>query len=621
MKGTIQNNIISLPHTPQYKMHKYFARRPYNVFSNLVSHYTDPGDVILDIFCGGGVTIFEGCKLKRNVIGVDINPLAAFITKMQMFNDDIKELKRTLNDFIDKNVSKFANLYDVEFDDDKGNCKWIEWTYVVECPDCKSKIALTDSNKIKNGVYKCPNSECKNHTQGIARTKCHNKGSIPIRVNYVSYLDGKKKVKNLTASESKKIMQLEASLKEKLSGCAFPSFEFPLNWDRQKEDKLFEKGIIRYNDLFSERNLYILSQVFAAIMQKKAKNDPFTDYLYFLFSSVIRYANKMSKVTENWENGNPVCMDKHAYYLPNTFIENNVVDLFYTRLKAVFAGCEYSACNLPNNCSETCDFSFNKDSCKYWVINGDSAQLPLANESVDIIITDPPYGSNVQYAELSVVWNAWFQLYQNKDNYIYKDKEAVSNRKQGFEGSKTEKDYERLLTDIYTEAYRVLKPDSYMVFTFNNKNLNVWLAMLKAVAQSGFILPDNGVLFQDYIGSYKNTSHLKYAGNVQGDFIYSFMKTKHTTIKNYDCVTLDDLIEESINTVIAKLFVNGIKQIKADVLYKELFSILAQKFMEMIQYVKTVGGDLDSLVFEQDSIDEHLEKRLVYVDGFWEKRE
>ena len=160
-----------------------------------------------------------------------------------------------------------------------------------------------------------------------------------------------------------------------------------------------------------------------------------------------------------------------------------------------------------------------------------------------------------------------------------------------------------------------------MVFTFNNKNLNVWLAMLKAVAQSGFILPDNGVLFQDYIGSYKNTSHLKYAGNVQGDFIYSFMKTKHTTIKDYDCVTLDDLIEESINTVIAKLFINGIKQIKADVLYKELFSILAQKFMEMIQYVKTVGGDLDSLVFEQDSIDEHLEKRLVYVDGFWEKRE
>lgn len=602
-------------------MHKYFARRPYNVFSNLVSHYTDPGDVILDIFCGGGVTIFEGCKLKRNVIGVDINPLAAFITKMQMFNDDIKELRRILDSFIDKNVSKFANLYDVEFDDDKGNCKWVEWTYVVECPDCKSKIALTDSNKIKNGVYKCPNSECKNHTQGIARTKCHNKGSIPIRVNYVSYLDGKKKVKNLTASESKKIMQLEASLKEKLSGCAFPSFEFPLNWDRQKEDKLFEKGIIRYNDLFSERNLYILSQTFTAILQKKAKNDPFTDYLYFLFSSVIRYANKMSKVTENWENGNPVCMDKHAYYLPNTFIENNVVDLFYTRLKAVFAGCEYSACNLPNNCAETCDFSFNKDSCKYWVINGDSAQLPLANESVDIIITDPPYGSNVQYAELSVVWNAWFQLYQNKDNYIYKDKEAVSNRKQGFEGSKTEKDYERLLTDIYTEAYRVLKPDSYMVFTFNNKNLNVWLAMLKAVAQSGFILPDNGVLFQDYIGPYKNTSHLKYAGNVQGDFIYSFMKTKHTTIKNYDCVTLDDLIEESINTVIAKLFVNGIKQIKADVLYKELFSILAQKFMEMIQYVKTVGADLDSLVFEQDSIDEHLEKRLIYVDGFWEKRE
>ena len=518
-------------------------------------------------------------------------------------------------------MSKFSNLYDVEFDNDKGNCKWVEWTYIVECPDCKSKIVLTDSNKIKNGVYKCPNSECKNHIQGIARVKCHNKGSIPIRINYVSYLDGKKKVRILTEAERKKVMQLEDFLKENLSDCIYPSFKFPLNWDRQLEDKLFEKGIVRYNDLFSERNLYVLGQIFADIMHKKAKNAQFTDYLYFLFSSVIRYANKMSKVTENWENGNPVCMDKHAYYLPNTFIENNVVDLFRTRLKAIFAGCEYSAGCLPNDCIETCEFSFNKNSCKYWVINGDAAQLPLANESVDIIITDPPYGSNVQYAELSVVWNAWFQLYQNKDSYIYKDKEAVSNRKQGFEGAKTEKDYERLLTGIFAEAYRVLKPDSYMVFTFNNKNLNVWLAMLKAVAQSGFVLPDNGVLFQDYIGAYKNTSHLKYSGNIQGDFVYSFMKTKYATIKNYDGVTLDNLIEESINTVVAKLFQNGEKQVKADVLYKELFSILAQRFMEMVQYAKTVDADLDSLVLEQDSIDEHLEKRLIYNDGLWGKRE
>lgn len=80
-------------HTAQYQMHKYFARRPYNVFRHIIKHYTNKGDIILDCFCGGGVTIFESVALGRKPIGIDINPLATFITRMQMFNGEIGELK------------------------------------------------------------------------------------------------------------------------------------------------------------------------------------------------------------------------------------------------------------------------------------------------------------------------------------------------------------------------------------------------------------------------------------------------------------------------------------------------------------------------------------------------
>ncbi|GAH95598.1 unnamed protein product, partial [marine sediment metagenome] len=53
-------------------MHKYFARRPHNVFRYLIEFYTKPGDIILDCFCGGGVTLFEGLATGRKVIAVDI---------------------------------------------------------------------------------------------------------------------------------------------------------------------------------------------------------------------------------------------------------------------------------------------------------------------------------------------------------------------------------------------------------------------------------------------------------------------------------------------------------------------------------------------------------------------
>ena len=44
--------IIAEAHTPPYKIHKYFARRPHNVFNQLVENFTSPGEVILDPFCG-----------------------------------------------------------------------------------------------------------------------------------------------------------------------------------------------------------------------------------------------------------------------------------------------------------------------------------------------------------------------------------------------------------------------------------------------------------------------------------------------------------------------------------------------------------------------------------------
>src|SRR5699024_10576679 len=125
----INYSIKARGHTAQYRMHKYFARRPYNVFNNLIDHYSEEGDVILDCFCGGGVTVFEGASLKRKAIGVDINPLATFITRMQMFNGDLELLEQLYEWFYEDIYKKYNKYYSVQFTDDKGICEWVEWVY------------------------------------------------------------------------------------------------------------------------------------------------------------------------------------------------------------------------------------------------------------------------------------------------------------------------------------------------------------------------------------------------------------------------------------------------------------------------------------------------------------
>ena len=614
----LKRSVKAEGHTPQYKMHKYFARRPYNVFKHIIKHYTAKGDIVLDTFCGGGVTVFEAAALERNVIGVDLNPLASFITRMQMFNGEVSELKDFYRRFILTENKKYHEWYKVIFDDDEGTAIWFEWTYIVKCPHCASNIILSEENKKSNGVYMCSNPDCLGHSAGVKRVDCLPAGSKPLRVKYTSSKTKKTHVRalsyeNMPIFNTVNFKDVVNNLKYKID------FKLPSDWDRQYEDKLQEKGVISYSDFFTERNYALNCLIFNDIMELRGTTPSLmNEYLYFLFSSSVRYTNKMTRVTDNWENGNPTAMDKHAFWLPNQYVETNILDVLEQRAKAIIKGCTYSTSKLPRDLQEVTNFEDIKLHNSYMVLNQSSSDLPIPNESIDVIITDPPYGSNVQYAELSTIWNAWYATYKGLDSYIYKEQEAVMNRKKNFEGSKTVDDYEELLYQVYSEGARVLKNDGYLVFTFNNKNIKVWVAMLKAVARAGFYLPDDGILFQDYIDSYKNTAHLRFSGNIQGDFIYSFRKGEIEI--NADGIKgFSDIINEAIDATVAKLYRRR-KSYDTAELYQKILTSMTRDLMAYILWCNNndvTMEDISSL--SNDYLENRLKRTLVCEDGIWRK--
>lgn len=615
----IKKSIEAKGHTLQYRMHKYFARRPYNVFNNLIRHYSNKNDIILDCFCGGGVTVFEGASLERKVIGVDINPLATFITRMQMFNGDIDLLKKVYEDFCSQIREKYERWYFVDFGDDSGICEWTEWVYIVLCPHCGQEIVLTEDNKIKNGIYQCSNKSCEGHS-GVRRIEGIPNGSLPIRVRYRSNATYEIKTR---AIDSKTQICNYNELLDTVNKLKYsPNFEIPMDWDRQHEDKLKERGVTEYKDLFTDRNYAINCSIFNDIISKKSElpKDIF-EMLYFLFSSALRYTNNMTRVTDNWENGNPTSMDKHAYWLPNQYVETNVVDIIFKRAKSILAGVKYSKQNLPEGCKEAHSFDELRKKGGYLVLNRSSSDLPIPDKSIDVVITDPPYGSNVQYAELSAVWNAWYESFSGLNAYIFKDEEAVVNRKVKVSGAKTETDYEELLYKIYAECNRVLKDGGYMVFTFNNKNIKVWIAMMKAVARAGFYLPDDGVIFQDFIKSYKNTAHLRYAGNIHGDFIYSFVKGKNPAISVLNGYTLQQVIEKNIDMQIEQLYKKR-KRYSTTELYQKIFSKLVCVLMAyIVEHIDNEEEMLKVETYSDDYVDNLLKKKLNYINEKWVKKE
>ncbi|MEA3340245.1 MAG: DNA methyltransferase, partial [Chloroflexota bacterium] len=59
-----------------YAMHKYWSKKPYNLIADYIERFSSPGDIVLDSFCGSGVTVVESVRLGRRAIGIDINPVA-----------------------------------------------------------------------------------------------------------------------------------------------------------------------------------------------------------------------------------------------------------------------------------------------------------------------------------------------------------------------------------------------------------------------------------------------------------------------------------------------------------------------------------------------------------------
>ena len=122
----------------------------------------------------------------------------------------------------------------------------------------------------------------------------------------------------------------------------------------------------------------------------------------------------------------------------------------------------------------------------------------IPDNSVDAIITDPPYYSTIQYAELSDFFYVWMKrtLGDIFPDLFYseltdKDREAVANpsrfRNMGASPDELAKqDYEAKMALAFAEYYRVLRDDGVMTVQFNHKESGAWDVLTKSLIDAGF---------------------------------------------------------------------------------------------------------------------------------------
>lgn len=437
----IDSALVPKTHTSMYLMHKYWARKPHNVVSKYIETYSKKGEIVLDPFCGSGVTAIESLRLARKAIAVDLDPIAIFITRMTAMPIDIEEFKRAFN-IIKKNV------------EDK-----ILSFYKTTCRRCKNQVIAThfiwevneNNSELPTKVwYNC--------------SSCSNKGN-----KYQREPINEDDLRILREVEDTKIPYW------------YPHNE--LIWNTRIN---VHKGM-KVSDLFTKRALIGLSILYNEI--EKIEDENSKEMMRFVFSSALPQASKLVFVIERRgrETGEVKRTQEvgswatRGYWIPPKHFEINLWNCFKNRFKKVLKGKENSN-ELIKSFDETRKFDDLKDNKNILMRTANVLELAdfIPQNSVDYIFTDPPYGDSIPYLELDYMWSSWLKFDVDFGAEI-----VISDSP---ERNKNLELYEKMLNAAFEQVYRVLKPGRYMTVTFHNTDMRIWNCIIKAVILSGFSL-------------------------------------------------------------------------------------------------------------------------------------
>ena len=494
-------------HSPMYNMHKYFARKQEDVISEYIGTYSQKGEVILDPFCGSGVMFSESLKLGRRAIAIDVNPVSTFITRNSITYVDTNEIGQ-------------------EFENIKQKIKEIiDSLYQTRCRKCDSVIPAICFTW-NDGVLIDVRYECPTHGRNISTVDEYDKELL-----------------NKVESEI---------FKNYMNGRGEDKLYFPTNKLYYSDGRPFKEKqhFESVDELFTKRNLLALSILLKDI--EKIENAKLRNAFRFAFSSMTHLASRMCLVRPSRPYSS--AWTQQSYWFAKHNMESNVWGLFESAINGR-QGLVKAKNDIPNsvrNLRIADKEKYIENNRIDGIVLNKSALDTLKNikeNSIDYVITDPPYAGSIQYGELLFMWGNWLRLFDDLDTMF--QNEIIVNDKR----NKGEEEYFGTLYAVFREVFRVLKPGKYCHITFHNPELKYRNMLFKALVMSGFEFEK--IIYQPPPrASFKSLRQP--FGSLEGDYFFRFKKgrieeeTKSLASKSTDRARVESLIVSIAEEIIAE---------------------------------------------------------------------
>lgn len=492
---------------PIYKLHPYPTKVPHRAIMRYILHYTEPGDIVFDGFCGTGMTgvaaqmcadenevrelgyrvnpdgtilrqetdetgkaqwsLFSKLGARRTVLN-DLSPAATFIAYNFNSPTNVQEFEQEAKKVLTEVEKECRWMFETRHIDGRiGKINYTVWSEAFICPECSKELIFwevavdKEAGKVLD-EFPCPHCHTilnksrmerawvtffdRALSETIRQTK-----QVPVLINYS--VNDQRFEKRIDADDLALIEKIESMQIPHW----FPTYKIPIG---VKTTEPIRVGISNVHHFYTKRNLWVLAALVDKIEDRKL--------LLFITKLAYRITKLYGLTYQNgvWgAGGGPTA---GTYYIPSLIKELNMIDRLYSALddRLKVDNGNFSNDDFVINCSSMSDLSL------------------IPKESMDYIFIDPPFGSNKNYSELAFLWESWIK------NWTNNIPEAIENPVQG----KGLPEYRQLMTGCFMQAYQKLKPGHWVTVEFSNTSAGVWNAIQTTISDAGFIVANVSIL-------------------------------------------------------------------------------------------------------------------------------
>ena len=317
---------------PIYNAHSYHTKVPHKAIMRYIEHYTQTGDLILDGFCGTGMTGVAAALVGqgRRALLIDLSPIATFISRNLNGSLDsivfseasqkiVKEIQAMGGDIYVTNhtgwkVRDRKTIAHKEYKHagiPKGVVEFVVYSDVVACSNCGVQhpfylIAVDEIDDSLRSELRCPScgvvakesewEACyENKIDSLLNVPHKEAKTVPVLINYSV---GTSRFEKFPDADDLAIIKRSESM---IFHVGFPTISLIAGKETQRN---VSRGITHLHHFFTPRELYSVSLLLKQI--GKVADTAIRHALLFALTACLPYASRMRRFRADRKGGGPL---------------------------------------------------------------------------------------------------------------------------------------------------------------------------------------------------------------------------------------------------------------------------------------------------------------------------